>query len=165
MLVNWEKAIQLFVEYEATVLSDGKKTALEKAESRARGIRYLLGEMPNLSSKGIEEITPQIWMDSLRAYKKSNRDYKKTWEDIINWQKYKDLRACLVYARDDYKCHYCGARDSDIDVRFTVDHVVPRSQGGGEDLDNLVCCCEQDNRAKLNNPKQFQEWLKRRQRT
>lgn len=41
-VVNWEKAIQLFVDYEATVLSDGKKTALEKAESRARDIRYLL---------------------------------------------------------------------------------------------------------------------------
>jgi len=160
--MNWEKAIQLFVEHEATVLSDGKKTALEKAQSMARDIRYLLGEMPNFANKDIEEITPQIWMDSLRAYKKSNRDYKKTWEDITNWKKYKLLRACLVYARDNYTCQNpkCGVKDSDIGVRFTVDHVTPRSQGGGEDLDNLQCFCEQCNRAKLNNPKQFQEWLK-----
>jgi len=101
-------------------------------------------------------------MDSLRAYKKSNRDYKKTWDDLISWKKYQFLRACLVYARDDYKCHYCDAKDSDIDVRFTVDHVIPRSQGGGENLDNLVCCCDADNRAKLNNPEQFEKWIKRK---
>jgi len=162
--MHWEKAIQLFVDYSITVLSDGKKPAVEKAESRARDIRYLLSQMPDLASKNIEEISPQIWMDSLRAYKKSNRDYKKTWGDIFNWQKYKCLRACLVYTRDDYTCQNpkCGFKDSDIGVRFTIDHIVPRSQGGCEDLDNLQCFCEQDNRAKLNNPKQFQEWLKRR---
>lgn len=160
--MNWEKAIQLFVDYEATVLSNGKRTALEKAQSMERDIRYLLTQMPDLASKDIEEITPQLWMDSLRAYKKSNRDYKKTWEDLINWKKYELLRACLVYARDDYKCHYCNARDSDVDVHFTIDHVIPRSQGGGEDLDNLVCCCDIDNRAKLNNPEQFQRWIRKR---
>ena len=160
--MNWEEAIQLFVDYEASVLSDSKKTALEKAQSMGRDIKYLLSQMPDLASKSIEEITPQIWMDSLRAYKKSNKDYKKTWEDLINWKKYHFLRACLVYARDDYKCHYCNARDSDINVRFTVDHVIPRSKGGDEELDNLVCCCDIDNRAKLNNPEQFEKWVKTR---
>lgn len=163
--MKWEKAIQLFTAYGATILSDGKKTAVEKADSRARGVRYLLTQMPDLASKEIEEITPKIWMDSLRAYKKSNRDYKKTWGDLLTWKKYEDLRACLVYARDDYKCRYCHAKYPDDEVALTVDHVVPRSQGGGEDLDNLVCCCAADNRAKLNNPEQFQKWLKRRVET
>jgi hypothetical protein len=162
--MKWEKAIQLFVEYEATVLSDGKKTAVEKAQFRARGIEYLLAQMPNLASKEIEEITPQIWMDSLRAYKKSNRDYIKNWEQLIDRKKYKDLRACIVYARDDYTCRNCGVKDSDMNVRFTVDHKIPRSQDGGEDLDNLQCFCRQCNMAKFNNPEQFQEWMKRRAR-
>lgn len=142
-----------------------RKILLEKAESRARDIRHLLSQMPDLASKNIEEITPQIWMDSLKAYKKSNRDYIKNWEQLINWKKYKYLRACLVYARDEYTCQNpkCGVKDSDIDVCFTVDRVIPRSQDGGEDLDNLQCFCEQCNRAKLDNPKQFQEWLKRRE--
>jgi 5-methylcytosine-specific restriction endonuclease McrA len=159
--MNWEEAIQLYVDYEASVLSDGKKkTALEKARERERDIRYLLSQMPNLTNKTIENITSQVWMDSLKAYMKSNRDYKKTWEELISWKKYEYLRACLVYGRDDYKCHYCDAKDSDVDVRFTVDHVIPRSQGGGEDLNNLVCCCAQDNRAKLDNPEQFEKWMK-----
>lgn len=159
--MNWEEAIQLYVDYETSVLSDSKKkTALEKAQERESHIRYLLSQMPNLANKTIENITPQIWMDSLKAFMKSNRDYKKTWEALISWKKYEFLRACLVYARDDYKCHYCDAKDSDIDVRFTVDHLIPRSQGGREDLSNLVCCCAQDNRAKLDNPEQFEKWLK-----
>jgi 5-methylcytosine-specific restriction endonuclease McrA len=158
--MKWEKAIELFVEYEATVLSDGKKTAVEKAESRARGIRYLLSQMPDLASKEIEEITPEIWMTSLKAYKKSNSDYVKTWGALINWKKYMDLRACLVYAKYNYKCDSCSSAFPD--VKLSVDHVVPRSKGGWEDLDNLVCFCAPCNRAKLNNPEQFQEWMKKR---
>jgi 5-methylcytosine-specific restriction endonuclease McrA len=116
--------------------------------------------MPNLTNRAIENITPQIWMDSLKAYMRSNRDYKKTWEVLIGWKKYQFLRACLVYTRDDYTCHNCGAKDSDIDVEFSVDHVIPRIQGGDENLDNLVCFCAQCNRAKLHKPEQFEKWMK-----
>lgn len=157
--MNWEEAIQLYVDYEATVLSDSKKTALEKAKERESHIRDLLSKMPNLVSKTIENITPEAWMDSLKTYMKKDR-YHDNWTDLEKWKKYMYLRACLVYARDDYKCRNCSAEDSDIDVRFSVDHVVPRIQGGGEDLDNLVCFCEPCNRAKLDNPEQFKKWMK-----
>jgi 5-methylcytosine-specific restriction endonuclease McrA len=158
--MNWDEAIQLYVDYEASVLSDGKKkTALEKARDRESHIRYLLSQMPNLASKTIENITSEIWMNARKAYMKSDR-YHKTESELNEWKPYTFLRACLVYAKDDYKCHYCDAKDSDIDVRFTVDHLIPRSQGGGEDLNNLVCCCAQDNRAKLDNPEQFEKWMK-----
>jgi hypothetical protein len=33
-------------------------------------------------------------------------------------------------------CHYCGAPDAG-----TIDHVIPRTQGGTHDLANLVRCC------------------------
>jgi 5-methylcytosine-specific restriction endonuclease McrA len=165
LVVNWDEAIQLYVDYEASVLSDGKKkTAFEKARDRERDIRYLLSQMPNLASRSIENITSQIWMDSLKAFMKGNRDFKKTWEDLTNWKKYEFLRACLVYARDDYTCQNqnCGAKDSDIDVRFSVDHKIPRSQGINENLDNLVCFCARCNRAKLDESEQFEKWMKDR---
>jgi len=159
--MNWEEAIQLYVDYEASVLSDGKKkTALEKARDRERDIRYLLLQMPNLADKPIENITPQIWMDSLKAFMKSNRDFKKTWGDLTSWKKYGYIRACLVYAKYDYTCQNCGAKDSDIDARFSVDHKTPRIQEGSEDLDNLVCFCTRCNRAKLDEPEQFEKWMK-----
>jgi 5-methylcytosine-specific restriction endonuclease McrA len=163
--MNWEEAIQLYVDYEASVLSDSKKkTAFEKAKDRESLIRDLLSQMSSLASKTIEDITPQIWMDSRKAYMKKDR-YHKTESDLNAWKPYTFLRACLVYAREDYKCHYCDAKDSDINVRFTVDHVIPRSQGGTEDFDNLVCCCDMDNRAKLNNPEKFEKWMKNKRQT
>lgn len=48
-----------------------------------------------------------------------------------------------VFARDGWACQYCGAR-SDL----TVDHVVPRSKGGGSDWENVVTCCAACNRRK-----------------
>lgn len=44
-----------------------------------------------------------------------------------------------IYARDRNRCQYCGKRFATADL--SLDHVVPRSQGGGTTWENLVCCC------------------------
>ena len=44
-----------------------------------------------------------------------------------------------LYARDKNKCQYCGERFSATDL--TLDHVIPRVQGGGNSWLNLVCAC------------------------
>jgi 5-methylcytosine-specific restriction endonuclease McrA len=44
-----------------------------------------------------------------------------------------------LYARDKNKCQYCGKRFSATDL--TLDHIVPRVQGGGNSWVNLVCAC------------------------
>jgi 5-methylcytosine-specific restriction endonuclease McrA len=41
-----------------------------------------------------------------------------------------------IYRRDDYRCVYCGSND-----RLTLDHVIPKSKGGGNTWENLVTCC------------------------
>jgi 5-methylcytosine-specific restriction endonuclease McrA len=48
-----------------------------------------------------------------------------------------------VFARDDWTCQYCGSRQ-----QLTVDHVVPRSKGGGSTWDNIVAACAPCNRRK-----------------
>jgi 5-methylcytosine-specific restriction endonuclease McrA len=48
-----------------------------------------------------------------------------------------------VFARDGWECQYCGARTS-----LTVDHVIPRSKGGGSDWENIVASCAPCNRRK-----------------
>ena len=48
-----------------------------------------------------------------------------------------------VFARDGWTCQYCGARAS-----LTVDHVIPRSKGGGSGWDNIVAACAPCNRRK-----------------
>lgn len=40
-----------------------------------------------------------------------------------------------VFARDGHRCQYCGDRAE------TLDHVIPRSRGGGHTWDNVVAAC------------------------
>lgn len=44
-----------------------------------------------------------------------------------------------IFARDQNRCQYCGRRFPASEL--SLDHVVPRSQGGGTTWDNLVCAC------------------------
>jgi len=44
-----------------------------------------------------------------------------------------------IFARDRRTCQYCGRRFPS--ERLNLDHVVPRSQGGQEAWENLVCAC------------------------
>ncbi len=51
-----------------------------------------------------------------------------------------------ILLRDDFTCQYCGYRGPGL----TIDHVVPRDQGGRTDWDNLVACCTRCNAKKGN---------------
>ena len=53
-----------------------------------------------------------------------------------------------IYARDKYRCQYCGAKPPISDL--TYDHVVPRSKGGRTTWSNIVTCCYDCNREKAN---------------
>jgi len=45
-----------------------------------------------------------------------------------------------IYRRDDYRCIYC-----DSGQNLTLDHVIPKSKGGGNTWENLVTCCSDCN--------------------
>ena len=44
-----------------------------------------------------------------------------------------------IYARDGNKCQYCGKKMPTTEL--SLDHVVPKSQGGKSTWENIVCCC------------------------
>lgn len=48
-----------------------------------------------------------------------------------------------IYARDEYRCQYCGERGNISGL--TYDHVVPRHQGGQTRWDNIVTACQDCN--------------------
>jgi 5-methylcytosine-specific restriction endonuclease McrA len=51
----------------------------------------------------------------------------------------------------DRKCVLCGAApELDSDVRLHVDHIVPRSKGGSNDMSNLQALCAECNLGKSN---------------
>jgi hypothetical protein len=55
-----------------------------------------------------------------------------------------------VRQRAGYLCEYCHASEQWQYVRFTVDHVMPLSLGGVDDLENLALACFHCNRRKTN---------------
>jgi 5-methylcytosine-specific restriction endonuclease McrA len=44
-----------------------------------------------------------------------------------------------IFARDNNQCQFCGKRFSTTEL--SLDHVVPRSQGGVSSWENIVCAC------------------------
>lgn len=51
-----------------------------------------------------------------------------------------------IFARDKNQCQYCGR--SFPTSELSLDHVLPRTQGGGTSWGNLVCCCVRCNSRK-----------------
>lgn len=45
-----------------------------------------------------------------------------------------------IYRRDGGECVYCGSTK-----QLTLDHVIPKSKGGGNEWTNLVTCCNKCN--------------------
>jgi 5-methylcytosine-specific restriction endonuclease McrA len=50
------------------------------------------------------------------------------------------LKRDRVFARDDYRCVYCGKRFAAGEL--SVDHVEPRTRGGDQSTGNLVTACK-----------------------
>lgn len=67
-----------------------------------------------------------------------------------------------VMRRDDNTCQYCGRRHA----MMTTDHVIPRSAGGADLWENLVCACSECNARKGNRtPAQARMVLRRKPKT
>ncbi len=64
-----------------------------------------------------------------------------------------------VLIRDGYTCVYCGRKTK----RLTIDHIIPRSQGGKSTFENCVACCRSCNSKKGGRtPSQAQMFLKKK---
>ncbi|WP_396655584.1 HNH endonuclease [Microbacterium sp.] len=57
-----------------------------------------------------------------------------------------------VLRRDAHRCAYCGRGAS------TIDHILPRSRGGGDSWENLVACCLRCNNLKGDRTPQEMSW-------
>lgn len=62
-----------------------------------------------------------------------------------------------IYMRDGLQCVYCGASLED-GAQFTLDHIMPHSDGGSNEATNLVTSCRACNVQRNITP--FDEWCK-----
>ena len=53
-----------------------------------------------------------------------------------------------IFKRDHFACQYCGAQPGSEEL--TIDHVVPRAQGGVSSWENCVLACTTCNKRKAN---------------
>lgn len=61
---------------------------------------------------------------------------------VVNWQ-----TLVVVHTRGGGKCHYCSTW---LELEFgTWDHVIALSEGGRNDIDNIVRCCQSCQRRKF----------------
>jgi len=61
-------------------------------------------------------------------------------------QQHVKLNRRNLFARDSNRCQYCGHHFPTQEL--SIDHVVPKTQGGGESWANLVCACVKCNARK-----------------
>lgn len=88
-------------------------------------------------SRDLERSRQRIVADSMSA---ERRQIKR--EPISPRTRYE------VFERDGYTCQYCGAKAPNVELH--VDHIVPVSKGGTNDLSNLVTACAECNLGKSN---------------
>lgn len=55
-----------------------------------------------------------------------------------------------VRERAEFLCEYCHSPERLSATRFTVDHVIPKSLGGSDDLNNLALACRRCNERRYN---------------
>ena len=58
-----------------------------------------------------------------------------------------DIRQA-VFERDNHTCQYCGRCGEGVE--FEIDHIIPLSRGGNNDIRNLITACKECKRAKHN---------------
>ena len=51
-----------------------------------------------------------------------------------------------VFKRDSFQCAYCGKTPPNVVLE--VDHIIPKSKSGSDDIDNLITSCFDCNRSK-----------------
>lgn len=56
----------------------------------------------------------------------------------------------VVRERAQLHCEYCHADERWQFIRFTIDHVLPQSAGGSDDVDNLALACRNCNERRGN---------------
>jgi 5-methylcytosine-specific restriction endonuclease McrA len=94
-----------------------------------------------------------------RAFEPDRHDWVRTVRfqiavpKVIRLFEYDRLPAQIVklnrrnlFARDRNQCQYCGKHFSTSEL--SIDHVMPRSRGGGDSWENLVCSCVKCNARK-----------------
>ncbi len=126
------------------VLNACKEIALGNTPDLTKDIAILEDKIPDYLDKYFTEIPggrPNLEVDEeTLADIKQRADTKIKIQAGIRWQ---------VFKRDNWKCLACG-RCAEDDIILHVDHILPRSKGGKDELENFQTLCDLCNIGKSN---------------
>ncbi len=134
-VINARRAFSLLFRNLAEVISveDGKY------------LSYDFGSWTELST--FRDAFPQDtdWVRTVRMHVAVPRIIRLLGYDRLPRQSVK-LNRRNIYARDRNTCQYCGRKFPTSEL--SIDHVIPRAQGGRSSWGNLVCACVKCNSRK-----------------
>ncbi len=152
-LICFEKSINLKENYEALmnksiILSFSKDPSAKKYIDKA----MKSFNIEENSSKEYDELLNNKELVYNRLNPKLNKK-RQSYTSLNSNQKYKrdPIPGALrheVFKRDGYRCVECGATNKETTLH--VDHILPVSQGGTNELNNLQTLCKKCNLAKSN---------------
>lgn len=114
------------------------------------------GESPKLPE--MLERFKDWWLNDVQDNEDAEKDADISSEnaevpDMPELDSYSFVRAGIwwsVLARDNWTCCSCGRSSKEEGITLEVDHIIPRSKGGTDDLDNLQTLCKKCNVGKSN---------------
>ncbi len=132
-----------------------------KDKVRAAGRRRYASDPEQARNKrrALYQKYPEREREKSKKYRKSNPIKRRAAEAVRRTRKnnsvgrYTEKDVLKMLEQQDNKCRYCG--DSIVN-KYEVDHIVPLSRGGSNDLSNLVIACQPCNGSKHN--KLISEW-------
>jgi 5-methylcytosine-specific restriction endonuclease McrA len=87
----------------------------------------------------------KVNQNAVRSKLRSSKDLSRKVARERGIQKISKLRLMRLYNAARWSCIYCGRF---CRLSITIDHVVPLSKGGNNEISNLVPACKQCNNAK-----------------
>jgi 5-methylcytosine-specific restriction endonuclease McrA len=102
-----------------------------------RAIRLIVKGRAEALAEGDVRIHPSMFAPKVIRLIKAIRSL---WRKEVPWSKQN------VHVRDGFKCQYCG--NSISKSKVTIDHVIPRAQGGKNLWENTVTACFECNNKK-----------------
>lgn len=137
---------KLFVENK---LEENPTLKLKYGRRYGKFKEFCFNVMDKFGWQDIEEIQREFDNETFYGLKFQRISEK----NIRKWKKISKF----VFERDQYTCRYCKR----VGGVLEVDHVIPFSKGGSDDLDNLVTSCRTCNRQKKNKTvAEFINWRK-----
>lgn len=133
-IIGVQRAFNLLCRQQAEVLEVD-----EDSQGQAHYYNFNFADWAELS-KFKAEFEPEShdWIRTVRLQIAIPRIIRLLGYDRLPKQTVK-LNRRNVYARDGSKCQYCGKKFHTGEL--SLDHVVPKTQGGKTTWDNIVCCC------------------------